>query len=72
MKKDFHPIKWEKADYGYRGSMGDFVQLKDGSLLMSFIKDLCLVGYHARDSIHVARIGIDWFYGEAATQVSER
>lgn len=26
--------------------------------------DLALVGYHARDGIHVARIGIDWFYGK--------
>ena len=25
---------------------------------------LALVGYHARDGIHVARIGTDWFYGE--------
>ncbi|HOX38236.1 MAG TPA: sialidase family protein [Candidatus Brocadiia bacterium] len=26
--------------------------------------DLALVGYHARDGLHVARIGIDWFYGK--------
>ena len=26
--------------------------------------DLALVGYHARDGIHVARIGTDWFYGK--------
>jgi len=26
--------------------------------------DLALIGYHARDGIHVARIGIDWFYGK--------
>jgi sialidase-1 len=26
--------------------------------------DLALVAYHARDGIHVARIGIDWFYGQ--------
>jgi sialidase-1 len=25
-------------------------------------KDLALVGYHARDGLHVARIPIDWFY----------
>lgn len=25
--------------------------------------DLALVAYHARDGLHVARIGIDWFYG---------
>lgn len=23
-----------------------------------------LIGYHARDGLHVARIGVDWFYGE--------
>jgi len=26
--------------------------------------NLVLVGYHARDGIHLARIGIDWFYGK--------
>jgi len=26
--------------------------------------DLVLVGYHARDGLHVARIGLDWFYGK--------
>jgi sialidase-1 len=26
--------------------------------------DLCLVGYHARDGLHAARIGVDWFYGK--------
>ena len=25
--------------------------------------DLALVAYHARDGLHVARIGIEWFYG---------
>jgi sialidase-1 len=27
-------------------------------------KDTALVGYHARDGLYVARIGIDWFYGK--------
>ena len=27
-------------------------------------KDLAVVAYHARDGLHVARIGIDWFYGK--------
>lgn len=26
--------------------------------------DVALVAYHTREGIHVARIGIDWFYGE--------
>ena len=26
--------------------------------------DVALVGYHARDGLHVARIGVDWFYGK--------
>jgi len=26
--------------------------------------DLVLVSYHARDGIHVARIGVGWFYGK--------
>ncbi len=30
---------------------------------VKFVGDeLALVGYHARDGIHVARIKIDWFY----------
>ena len=37
--EDVQPIKWKKADHGYRGSMGDFVQLGDGSLLMSFTQN---------------------------------
>lgn len=27
-------------------------------------KDLTLIGFHKRDGLHVARIGVDWFYGE--------
>lgn len=26
--------------------------------------DLALIGYHARDGLHVARLGVDWFYGQ--------
>ena len=26
-------------------------------------KDLAVISYHARNGLHVARIGIDWFYG---------
>ena len=25
-------------------------------------KDLVLIGYHCRDGLRVARIGVDWFY----------
>ena len=35
-------------DYGYPG--------------LTFLDKLALVVYHARDGLHVARIGIDWFY----------
>ena len=34
-----HVIKKKKATHGYRGIMGDFVQLKDGTLLMSYTED---------------------------------
>jgi len=34
--EDMHAIKWPKAVHGYRGRMGDIIQLKDGSLLMSY------------------------------------
>ncbi|HPC14978.1 MAG TPA: sialidase family protein [Candidatus Hydrogenedentes bacterium] len=37
-------------DYGYPSLM--------------FVEDLALISYHQRDGLHVARIGIDWFYGK--------
>jgi len=36
--EDVHPVKWPKGTHGYRGNMGDFIQLKDGSLMFSFTK----------------------------------
>jgi hypothetical protein len=36
-------------DYGYPG--------------LTFVKDLAVIVYHQRDGLHVARIGIPWFYG---------
>ncbi len=27
------------------------------------LDDVAIVSYHARDGLHVARIGYDWFYG---------
>ncbi|PIZ42387.1 MAG: exo-alpha-sialidase [Armatimonadetes bacterium CG_4_10_14_0_8_um_filter_66_14] len=38
-------------DYGYQSV--DFLG-----------NDLAILSYHARDGLHVARIGIDWFYGK--------
>ncbi|MCC6694371.1 MAG: exo-alpha-sialidase [Candidatus Hydrogenedentes bacterium] len=37
-------------DYGYPG--------------LTFLDNLALVTFHARDGLHVARIDIEWFYGE--------
>jgi len=37
--EDVQVVKWPKADHGYRGRMGDIIQLKDGSLLMSYTED---------------------------------
>ena len=34
--EDVHPVQWPKGIHGYRGNMGDFLPLKDGSILMSF------------------------------------
>jgi len=34
--EDVHVVRKPKGDHGYRGMMGDFVQLKDGSLLLSY------------------------------------
>ena len=31
---------------------------------LTFVDNLALISYHKRDGIYVARIGIDWFYGE--------
>jgi hypothetical protein len=33
-------VKVPRGTYGPRGSMGDFVMLKDGTLMMSFTKDV--------------------------------
>jgi sialidase-1 len=34
-----HAVKWPKRPHGYRGAMGDFLSLKDGSLWMSYTQD---------------------------------
>ncbi|NCO36949.1 MAG: exo-alpha-sialidase, partial [Armatimonadetes bacterium] len=31
-----HVMQWPRGTHGYRGSMGDFAQLQDGSLVMSY------------------------------------
>lgn len=38
-RMDSHPLRWERRDHGYRGSMGDFIQLRDGAILMSYKQD---------------------------------
>jgi len=37
--EDVHVIKWPKAVHGYRGSMGDIIKRKDGSMLMSYTEN---------------------------------
>ncbi len=39
-----------RGDYGYAG--------------ITFDDDIALVNYHSLLGIHVARIGVDWFYGK--------
>jgi sialidase-1 len=34
--EDFHVLQKPKGDHGYRGIMGDFAQLEDGSILLSY------------------------------------
>lgn len=34
--EDYHVVVKPKRDHGYRGIMGDFIQLTDGSILMSY------------------------------------
>ncbi len=38
------------GDYGYQS--------------VTFVDDRALVSYHALDGLHVARVGLDWFYGQ--------
>lgn len=40
----------QEDDYGYPG--------------LTFLDNLALVTFHARDGLHVGRIGLDWFYGQ--------
>ena len=35
-----------------------------GYPFLTFLDDLALVGYHKRDGLWIARIGIDWFHGK--------
>ena len=35
-------------DYGYQS--------------VTFVDDMAVISYHARDGLHVARIGVEWFY----------
>jgi sialidase-1 len=53
--KTFGPLRHiardPENDYGYQ-----CIEFLDN--------DLALVGYHARDGLHVARIKTDWFYGK--------
>jgi len=44
-----HIARDPEDDFGYQ-----CVEFLDAGLV--------LVGYHARDGLHVARIGVDWFY----------
>ena len=37
--ENVHVLKWPKGTHGYRGSMGDFVQLQDGSIMMSYTQE---------------------------------
>jgi sialidase-1 len=38
-----------EGDYGYQS--------------VTFLEDVAVLSYHALDGLHVARIGVDWFYG---------
>jgi sialidase-1 len=57
--------KDEGKSFAHRRS---FVQDADGDFgyqCVEFVgNDLAIVGYHARDGLRVARIGIEWFYGQ--------
>lgn len=56
-------VKVPREAYGPRGMMGDFVMLKDGTLLMSFTKDSAIMGIKSPDQ------GRTW--GEPATLVAK-
>ena len=43
--EDYHVVKMPRRDHGYRGIMGDFLQLEDGSILMSYAHgDIKVIG----------------------------
>ncbi|MCL4694934.1 MAG: glycoside hydrolase [Candidatus Hydrogenedentes bacterium] len=51
-------VTWEQE----RVVMGD-PEEDYGYPSVTYVDDLALVSFHKRDGLHVARIGIDWFYG---------
>ncbi|MEA1952205.1 MAG: hypothetical protein U9N87_12540, partial [Planctomycetota bacterium] len=47
--EDTLAVKVKKSLRGPRGMPGDFVQLKDGTLLMSYTKDGSIMGIKSKD-----------------------
>lgn len=48
--EDVHVVKWPKGTHGYRGSMGDMVQLKDGAVMFSYTEhDMSIAGVNTTD-----------------------
>ncbi|MYC94914.1 MAG: exo-alpha-sialidase [Caldilineaceae bacterium SB0661_bin_32] len=53
----------EGLTWSYERAIGSDPDDDYGYPSLTFIDDVALVSYHKRDGIYVARIGIDWFYG---------
>ncbi|MBI3920345.1 MAG: exo-alpha-sialidase [Armatimonadetes bacterium] len=50
VSEDVHVVKWPKGTHGYRGSMGDMIQLRDGSVVMSYTeRDSSIAGVKSED-----------------------
>jgi len=47
--EDVHAVKWKKGTHGYRGANGDFVALKDGSVLMAYTHNNSIVAKKSAD-----------------------
>lgn len=61
--EEVHAVPLPKTKFGYRGWMGDMIELKDGTLLMAYTRDRDIVAIKSRDK------GKTW--GEEFILVSE-
>lgn len=54
----------EGRTWGHARNIGPDPEEDYGYQSVTFVDGLAVISYHARDGLHVARIGTDWFYGK--------